>query len=78
MTSNDIARGLYIGTDGYPQNCRRHSKFFGSCKQLPNSVDDVIANLAVVFHWTPTDCADFSLEELMAWEHRARKRIETE
>ncbi|MEC6035789.1 GpE family phage tail protein [Acinetobacter nosocomialis] len=37
-----------------------------------------MANLAVVFHWTPTDCADFSLEELMAWEHRARKRIETE
>ncbi|MDC5040504.1 GpE family phage tail protein [Acinetobacter baumannii] len=37
-----------------------------------------MANLAVVFHWTPADCASFSLEELMAWEDRARKRTEAE
>ncbi|MFW1997612.1 GpE family phage tail protein [Acinetobacter ursingii] len=37
-----------------------------------------MANLAVVFHWTPADCDSFSLEELMAWEDRARKRTETE
>ncbi|MCG7219490.1 GpE family phage tail protein [Acinetobacter sp. AG3] len=32
----------------------------------------------MIFHWTPQDCASFSLEELMAWEDRARKRTETE
>ncbi|MEC6125271.1 GpE family phage tail protein [Acinetobacter ursingii] len=37
-----------------------------------------MANLAVVFHWTPADCDSLSLEELMAWEDRARKRTEAE
>ncbi|MDQ9001562.1 GpE family phage tail protein [Acinetobacter baumannii] len=67
-----------MGTYGHAQNCRRDYSFFGENKQLPDSVDDVIANLAVVFHWTPADCDSFSLEELMAWEDRARKRTEAE
>ncbi|MFC0381381.1 GpE family phage tail protein [Chromohalobacter israelensis] len=33
-----------------------------------------MADLAIVFHWTPSDCADFSLRELMEWRERARKR----
>jgi len=37
-------------------------------------VEDAMADLAIVFHWTPTDCADFTLRELMEWRERARKR----
>ncbi|MFC0327703.1 GpE family phage tail protein [Halomonas organivorans] len=33
-----------------------------------------MADLATVFHWTPTDCAAFTLRELMDWRERARKR----
>ncbi|MCM2131457.1 GpE family phage tail protein [Larsenimonas rhizosphaerae] len=33
-----------------------------------------MADLAIVFHWTPADCADFSIRELMDWRERARKR----
>lgn len=33
-----------------------------------------MADLAIVFHWTPTDCAEFTLRELMEWRERARKR----
>ncbi|WP_315972851.1 GpE family phage tail protein [Acinetobacter sp. I-MWF] len=43
---------------------------------MPSSVDDVIANLAVVFHWTPKDCEHWEIEELMQWNERARARSE--
>ena len=33
-----------------------------------------MADLAIVFHWTPADCANFTLRELMEWRERARKR----
>ncbi|MEC4767946.1 GpE family phage tail protein [Halomonas sp. CUBES01] len=33
-----------------------------------------MADLAIVFHWSPDDCAKFSLRELMEWRERARKR----
>ncbi|MGO2265149.1 GpE family phage tail protein [Halomonas sp.] len=33
-----------------------------------------MADLAIVFHWSPEECATFSLRELMAWRERARKR----
>ncbi|UBR49179.1 GpE family phage tail protein [Halomonas sp. FeN2] len=33
-----------------------------------------MADLAIVFHWSPEECADFSLRELMEWRERARKR----
>jgi hypothetical protein len=36
-----------------------------------------MADLAVVFGWTPNDMADFSLTELMEWRERARQRHET-
>ncbi|MCR4529805.1 GpE family phage tail protein [Acinetobacter venetianus] len=41
---------------------------------MPTSTDDVVANLAVVFHWSVHDCADFDIDELMAWNERARIR----
>ncbi|MDC5111909.1 MULTISPECIES: GpE family phage tail protein [Acinetobacter] len=34
--------------------------------------------MAVVFHWTPADCADFDLDELMYWQELAIKRTQTE
>ncbi|WP_353981683.1 GpE family phage tail protein [Salinicola endophyticus] len=37
-----------------------------------------MADLAIVFHWTPADCAAFSLRELMEWRERARKRSSPE
>ncbi|WP_445620652.1 GpE family phage tail protein [Kushneria sp. Sum13] len=37
-----------------------------------------MADLAIVFHWTPADCAEFSLRELMDWRERARKRSNPE
>lgn len=37
-----------------------------------------MADLAIVFHWTPADCADFSIRELMQWRDRARKRSASE
>ncbi|NYS80149.1 GpE family phage tail protein [Halomonas glaciei] len=33
-----------------------------------------MADLAIVFHWSPADCEDFTLTELMEWRERARKR----
>ncbi|MFH7805675.1 GpE family phage tail protein [Acinetobacter sp. BSP-53] len=42
------------------------------------STDEVIADLAVVFHWTPADCDDYELDELMEWHERARARWESE
>jgi len=35
-----------------------------------------MADLAMVFHWTPADMADFTLAELMQWRERARLRHE--
>ncbi len=35
-----------------------------------------MADLALVFHWTPADMDGFSVSELMAWRERARVRYE--
>lgn len=35
-----------------------------------------MADIALVFGWTPADCADMSVEELMDWRERARQRHE--
>ncbi|MFW2077507.1 GpE family phage tail protein [Acinetobacter sp. ULE_I010] len=34
--------------------------------------------MAVVFHWTPADCADFDIDELMYWQELAIKRNQSE
>ena len=33
-----------------------------------------MADLALVFHWTPADVADMTVTELMQWRERARER----
>lgn len=35
-----------------------------------------MADIALVFHWRPSDMADFTVEELSAWRERARVRYE--
>jgi hypothetical protein len=35
-----------------------------------------MADLAIVFHWAPSDMDGFSLAELMDWRERARARNE--
>ncbi len=35
-----------------------------------------MADLAMVFHWGPSDMDPLSLAELMDWRERARKRSE--
>jgi hypothetical protein len=35
-----------------------------------------MADIAIVFHWTPSDMADMSLAELMSWREKARIRWE--
>ena len=36
-----------------------------------------MADIAMVFHWTPSDMHHMSLTELMDWRERARVRWET-
>lgn len=33
-----------------------------------------MADVATIFHWSPTDMEGWSVEELMAWRERARVR----
>lgn len=37
-----------------------------------------MADIAVVFHWSPSAMDGMDLQELMAWRERARQRYETE
>ncbi|WP_275898214.1 GpE family phage tail protein [Halomonas binhaiensis] len=43
---------------------------------MSESVDDAMADLAMVFHWGPMEMDDMELAELMAWRERARLRYE--
>ena len=45
---------------------------------VPESVEDAVADLAIVFHWTFVDCADMNLNELMNWREKARQRSESD
>ena len=45
---------------------------------LPNRVEDAMADIAVVFHWPPQAMDGMELTELMAWRERARERCEAE
>ena len=45
---------------------------------IPETVEDAIADLAIVFHWTCADCADMNLAELMNWREKARQRSESD
>ncbi|ENT2971001.1 TPA: GpE family phage tail protein [Klebsiella pneumoniae] len=37
-------------------------------------VDDLIADVAVIFHWPPSEMYGMELRELMAWRERAAIR----
>ncbi|KAB0656023.1 MULTISPECIES: GpE family phage tail protein [Acinetobacter] len=37
-----------------------------------------MANLAVIFGWTPKECEDFEIDELMRWNERAKARSEVQ
>ncbi|MBT0360483.1 GpE family phage tail protein [Morganella morganii] len=38
------------------------------------TVDDLVADIATVFHWPPSATADMSLTELIEWRYHAYKR----
>lgn len=52
--------------------------FFLEIKEIPDNVEDAIADLAVVFHWSLNDMANLTLADLMAWHERARIRNEVD
>ncbi|EIU1687333.1 GpE family phage tail protein [Pseudomonas aeruginosa] len=37
-----------------------------------------MADLAIVFHWGPSELDPMPLSDLMAWREQARKRVETD
>lgn len=39
-----------------------------------SDVDDLIADIAVIFHWPPSEMHRMELRELMAWRERAAVR----
>ena len=41
-----------------------------SCGSLTPTVDDAMANIAVVFHWPPQSYVDMSLSQLMQWHQK--------
>lgn len=45
---------------------------------IPHCVEDVIADIATVFHWQPQAFEEMSLQELMLWREKARERAEME
>ena len=47
---------------------------FSTCINLTATVDDAIANIAVIFHWPPQTYTNMSLSELMQWHQKAIER----
>ncbi|WP_370445376.1 GpE family phage tail protein [Avibacterium gallinarum] len=43
---------------------------------IPARVEDAIADIATVFHWSPNVFDEMELEELMQWREKARERAE--
>ncbi|WP_409240834.1 GpE family phage tail protein [Mergibacter septicus] len=41
---------------------------------IPATVEDAIADIATVFHWTPQAFEQMDLNELMMWREKARER----
>lgn len=60
---------------------RRDLQFFATEAAegvIPRRVEDAMADIAVIFHWSPQAMADMSISELMEWREQARKRHEPE
>ena len=45
---------------------------------LPDCIDDAWADIAAVFHWTPSEMQGMSVSEVVDWRNRAIERSETE
>lgn len=41
-------------------------------------VDDLMADIAILFHWSPSEMNPMSLAELIGWRHRAIVRSGTQ
>jgi hypothetical protein len=37
-------------------------------------VDDLMADVAVIFHWPPSEMYPMTLTELLVWRHKAMQR----
>ncbi|EKF66199.1 GpE family phage tail protein [Serratia plymuthica] len=37
-------------------------------------MDDLMADIAVIFHWPPSEMSCMTLTELIGWRHRALQR----
>ena len=62
---------------------RGHPGFFASLSReaggsLPADIDEVMADIALVFHWTPESMDRMTLADLVAWREKARARWEPE
>ncbi|MBI6302204.1 GpE family phage tail protein [Proteus mirabilis] len=38
------------------------------------TTDELAADIAVIFHWSPADTGKMSLSELLSWRYQAVKR----
>ncbi|EPA9983446.1 GpE family phage tail protein, partial [Proteus mirabilis] len=38
------------------------------------TTDELAADIAVIFHWSPADTGKMSLSELLSWRYQAAKR----
>jgi hypothetical protein len=41
----------------------------------PDDVEEVMADIATVFHWPPSAFDDMGLNDLMGWHDKALKRL---
>ncbi|WP_308748285.1 GpE family phage tail protein [Acinetobacter seifertii] len=62
----------------YGSNCWNYHGFFAteisSCPAITATVDDAIADIAVVFHWPPHTYNEMTLSQLMKWHQKAIER----
>lgn len=46
--------------------------------RYPRNIEEAMADIAIVFHWSPEVMDAWGLDELMAWHDRARTRYEAD
>ena len=65
-------------TSGHCAIRRSGDLFFATeisaCGTVTPTVEDAMANIAVVFHWPPQAFEDMTLTELMQWHQKAIER----
>ncbi|WP_370510288.1 GpE family phage tail protein [Histophilus somni] len=45
---------------------------------IPHCVEDAIADIATIFHWSPAVFDEMDLAELMLWREKARERSQVD